>query len=102
MAVSIRCKRFGRNKKAIYRVVVADRRNQRDGKTIEDIGYYDPSNKKSMFTIKKDRVEYWLSVGAIPTKVIQRLLAKEGMVEKKEVKSSNQKVAKKDRTKAEK
>lgn len=102
MAVSIRCKRLGKKKKAVYRIVVADQRNQRDGKTIEDIGFYDPSNKENLFTIEKERLTYWLSVGAQPTKVIARLLTQQKLINARAVKSSNQKIAKKDRVKAEK
>ena len=100
MAVSIRLKRLGRKKKAVYRVVVADKKNPRDGKTVEDIGFYNPLENPTLFTIKEDRLQYWISVGAKPTKTIERLLSNKSLIKKKKVTSSNQGVAKKDRKKA--
>ncbi len=101
MAVSIRLKRLGKKKKPVYRVVVADQRNQRDGATLEEIGFYDPLQDPVLFTIKDDRLNYWLSVGAQPTKTTHRLLSEKKLIEKKQVKSSSQNIAKKDRKKEE-
>ena len=100
MAVAIRLKRFGKKKKPVYRVVVADQRNQRDGQCIEEIGFYDPLQEPVLLTIKEDRAKYWLSVGAQPTKVVSRLLSGNGIVKAEKVVSSQQKIAKKDRKKS--
>lgn len=82
MAVKIRLKRFGSKHKPCYRLVVAESANPRDGMTIEDIGQYDPKKEPTLFEFKKDRVEYWLSVGAQPTDTVRRLLGNEGILEK--------------------
>lgn len=74
MAVKIRMKRLGAKKRPFYRVVVADERSPRDGKFIEEIGYYNPISEPKEFKINSERVEYWLSVGAQPSKTVARLL----------------------------
>ena len=100
MAVVIRLKRFGKKKKPVYRVVVAEKKNPRDGKTIEEIGFYDPLQEPIHLTLKEDRANYWLSVGAQPTKIARRLLAGVGVGKAQKVESANQKIAKKDRKKS--
>ena len=97
MAVAIRLKRLGKKKKPVYRLVVADQRNQRDGATIEEVGFYDPLQDPVVLNVKEERVKYWLSVGAKPTKPTERLLGNIGLLKAKKVESSHQKVAKKDR-----
>ncbi|MAH81262.1 MAG: 30S ribosomal protein S16 [Rickettsiales bacterium] len=97
MAVAIRLKRLGKKKKPVYRVVVADQRNQRDGATIEEVGFYDPLQEPILIKVKEDRIKYWLSVGAKPTKPTERLLASVGILKARKVESANQKIAKKDR-----
>lgn len=97
MAVAIRLKRLGKKKKPVYRLVVADKRNQRDGATLEEVGFYDPLKEPVQITIKEDRVKYWLSVGAQPTKPARRLLAELGVVDSVKVMSNFQNIAKKDR-----
>ena len=99
MAVKIRLKVFGKKKKRFYRVVAADQRKPRNGETLETLGYYDPQQDPIVFEIKKDRVEHWMLVGATPTDTVQRLLATAGISSKKERKSSNQGIQKKDRKK---
>ena len=99
MAVSMRLKRFGKKGKPTYRIVVADKKNSRDGKTIEDIGVYNPVQDPTALDINKDRAQYWISVGAQPTKTVQRLLAQLGLDKPKTHKSANQNVSKKDRKK---
>ena len=99
MAVSIRLTRKGKKKRPVYRIVVSDKSKPRDGSALENLGFYDPNNVETKFTIHKDRVEYWLSVGAQPTKTVKRFLAEEGILKKYKVVSSNQKVKKKDRKK---
>ena len=98
MSLSIRLKRIGRAKSPIYRIVVADSRVQRDGKVVDQIGNYNPFDKESV-DLKKDRIIYWLSVGANPTQTVARILSRNGLIEAKKVLSSNQKVSKKERNK---
>ena len=95
--VKIRLKRKGRKKKPLYRIVVIEDSNQRDGKTIEDIGTYNPHTEPFTITIKEDRVKYWFSVGAQTSNTVNRLLSTVGLTEYTPLKSSNQKVTKKDR-----
>ena len=79
MAVVIRLKRMGANKKACFRIVVADAKSPRDGRFIEEIGFYDPRRNPSFVTVKKDRAEYWMSVGAQPSDTVRNLLKKQGI-----------------------
>ena len=95
--VKIRLKRKGRKKKPLYRIVVIEDSNQRDGKTIEDIGTYNPHTEPASVTVKEDRVKYWISVGAQPSNTVNRLLSTVGITEYKSPASSNQKIARKDR-----
>ena len=74
MAVKIRLKRFGKIRSPFYRVVVADSRTKRDGRVIEEIGKYDPTQNPSLIEIVSDRAQYWLSVGAQPTEQVEVLL----------------------------
>lgn len=74
MAVKIRMKRLGAKKRPFYRIVVADERAPRDGRFIEEIGYYNPISEPKVFKIDSERVEYWISVGAQPTTTVKRLL----------------------------
>ena len=74
MAVKIRLARHGAKKRPYYRIVVADSRKPRDGRFIEEVGRYNPCVSPSMVTFDKERVDYWLSVGAQPTDTVTRLL----------------------------
>lgn len=74
MAVKIRLKRFGKIRDPRYRVVVADSRTKRDGKAIEEIGLYHPTENPSRIEINSERAQYWLSVGAQPTEQVAVLL----------------------------
>ncbi|GAA4925309.1 MULTISPECIES: 30S ribosomal protein S16 [Nesterenkonia] len=74
MAVKIRLKRFGKIRSPHYRVVVADSRTKRDGKAIEEIGKYHPTEEPSFIEIDSERAQYWLSVGAQPSEQVQQLL----------------------------
>ena len=74
MAVKIRMKRLGAKKRPFYRIVVADERSPRDGRFIEEIGYYNPISEPKVFKIDSERVNYWIGVGAKPTKTVERLL----------------------------
>ena len=79
MAVVMRLKRMGAKKKAFYRIVVMDSRVQRDGRAIDQIGYYDPLKKEAVIKIDKEKALHWLSVGAQPSDTVQNLLRKEGV-----------------------
>ncbi|OAV51192.1 30S ribosomal protein S16 [Enteractinococcus helveticum] len=74
MAVRIRLKRFGKIRSPHYRVVVADQRAKRDGAVIEEIGIYHPTKDPSVIEIDTDRAQYWLGVGAQPSKQVTALL----------------------------
>ena len=90
MAVKIRLKRMGKIRTPFYRVVVMDSRTQRDGRAIEEIGKYHPTEEPSLIDIDLDRANYWLSNGAQPTEAVAALLKKyeEGTVRVKEPKPS--------------
>ena len=74
MAVKIRLKRFGKKRAPYYRVVVMDSRTKRDGRAIEEIGKYHPTEEPSVIEINSDRAQYWLSVGAQPSEQVAALL----------------------------
>lgn len=74
MAVKIRLKRMGSKKRPYYRVVVADARAPRNGRFIEEIGFYNPVSEPKACKIDKERVEYWIGVGAKPTDTVNYLL----------------------------
>ncbi len=74
MAVKIKLKRLGSKRNPQYRIVVADARNRRDGRAIEEIGLYHPKREPSLIQINGERARYWLGVGAQPTEAVQRLL----------------------------
>ena len=74
--VKIRLSRKGRKKIPFYRIVVIDSEKARDGKFIERVGHYDPRSKE--LSLKRDRIEYWISKGAQPTNTVAKLIAKEG------------------------
>lgn len=74
MAVKIRLKRMGKIRAPYYRIVVADSRTKRDGRALEEIGKYDPTQHPSIIEIESERAQYWLSVGAQPTEQVAALL----------------------------
>ncbi len=74
MAVKIRLKRMGKIRAPYYRIVVADSRTKRDGRVIEEIGKYHPTEEPSVIEIKSERAQYWLGVGAQPTEQVAALL----------------------------
>lgn len=74
MAVKIRLKRLGKIRAPYYRVVVADSRTKRDGRVIEEIGKYHPTEEPSFIEITSDRAQYWLGVGAQPSEQVLALL----------------------------
>jgi len=82
MAVKIRMKRMGQKKRPFYRVVVADSRAPRDGRFIEEIGYYNPISEPVQLKINEERAIKWLKDGAQPTDTVRDLLNKEGIIQK--------------------
>ena len=90
MAVRLRLKRQGRRHRPFYRVTAVDARAKRDGRVIEELGFYDPLAKtpEEQWTVKKDRAEYWLSVGAQPSNTVRAMLRKSGVEVKTKAKKS--------------
>lgn len=80
MAVKIRLRRLGAKKAPFYRVVVADSRYPRDGRFIEEIGYYDPTKNPADVKIDGDKTKQWISNGAQPTDTVKALLKKNGIL----------------------
>ncbi|MBM3994820.1 MAG: 30S ribosomal protein S16 [Planctomycetes bacterium] len=78
VAVRIRMKRMGRKHRPYFRIVAIDSRQPNDGRTLEDLGTYDPmvKNKENRVTLKPDRIKYWMSVGALPSEKVQAILDK--------------------------
>ncbi|MBN2724514.1 MAG: 30S ribosomal protein S16 [Deltaproteobacteria bacterium] len=74
MAVKLRLARGGSKGKPFYRVVVSDETFRRDGRVCEKIGYYNPIPSTPEIELKMDRVEHWLSNGALPTKTVQKII----------------------------
>ena len=81
MAVKIRLKRLGSKKNPFYRVVVADERSPRDGRFIEEIGYYNPLTNPVDIKIDAEKAKKWLGNGAQPTETVKALLKKSGIVD---------------------
>ncbi|MCI6787106.1 30S ribosomal protein S16 [Gemmiger formicilis] len=76
MMVKIRLRRMGAKKAPFYRVVVADSRFARDGRFIEEIGYYDPTKEPSVVKIDAEKAKQWLDNGAQPTDTVREILKK--------------------------
>ena len=81
MAVKIRLRRIGAKKTPFYRVIVADSRSPRDGRFIEEIGYYNPLTNPVEVKIDADKAKKWLNNGAQPTETVKALLKKSGIVD---------------------
>lgn len=77
--VRIRLKRIGRKGRPFYRVVVADARVQRDGKTLDTVGWYDPLAEENTASLDEEKVLNWLRQGAQPTATVRSLLRREGI-----------------------
>lgn len=82
MATKIRLRRMGAKKRPFYRIVVADARSPRDGKFIEEIGYYDPTTNPTTVKIDEEKALKWLSDGAKPSDTVKSLLQKQGVIAK--------------------
>ena len=80
MAVKIRLRRMGAKKAPFYRVVVADSRYPRDGRFIDEIGYYNPLTEPADIKIDAEKAEKWITSGAQPTDTVKALLKKSGIV----------------------
>lgn len=94
MAVKMRLKRMGAKKRPFYRIVVADSRFPRDGRFIEEVGYYNPIENPAVVKVDKELVMKWLNNGATPTDTVRDILSKEGILKEfHEAKMSNKKKA---------
>ena len=77
MAVKIRMKRFGSKNRPQWRIVVSDAKSPRDGRFIEEIGYYDALPKEDIFVVKQDRLDYWVKQGAQMSVALKSLVRRE-------------------------
>ena len=82
MAVKIRLKRTGRTHLSTYRIVVADSRSPRDGRFIEELGYYEPTYNPVVVKIDEEKALNWLSKGAQPTDTVKNLFQAQGIMKK--------------------
>lgn len=82
MSVKIRMRRMGSKRNAFYRLVVADSRKPRDGRFIEELGYYNPTTEPATVKIDEERALEWLQNGALPSDTVKSLLKKEGIMAK--------------------
>lgn len=82
MAVKLRLKRMGSKKRPFYRVVAADSRSPRDGRFIEEVGYYNPIVEPAEVKIDEEKALNWLTKGAIPTDTVRDLFSKQGIMKK--------------------
>ncbi len=76
MAVKIRLRRMGSNKKPFFRIIVADMRRPNEGRFLEALGWYDPKKKGTNYEIKADRVEFWQGRGAVISDTVRSLMKK--------------------------
>lgn len=82
--IKIRLQRYGTKKQPFYRVVAANARNRRDGRFIEQLGYYDPirpGENGEKVRLNSERIQYWISKGAQPTETVRGLLKKNGVMQ---------------------
>ena len=79
MAVKIRLRRLGAKKAPLYRIVVADSRYPRDGRFIEEIGYYDPTKEPSVVKVDAEKAQKWIKNGAQPTDTVKKILKDNGI-----------------------
>ena len=82
MAVKLRLRRMGAKKRPFYRIVAADSRAPRDGRFIEEIGYYNPIEVPAVVKIDEEKALSWLENGAIPTDTVRDLFSKQGIMKK--------------------
>ncbi|MGE0712311.1 MAG: 30S ribosomal protein S16 [Planctomycetota bacterium] len=81
MAVRLRLKRLGRKNRAFFRLGAFDSRTRRNGRAIEELGHYDPlvADEVKKYSLNRERIEYWLSVGAKPSETVASILLRNGM-----------------------
>jgi small subunit ribosomal protein S16 len=84
MAVKLRLKRLGRKHRSFFRLVAIEGRNPRDGRVLEELGFYDPENRVEEQQVRLDpeRIKHWLGVGASPSDTVRSLLKKNGIATK--------------------
>lgn len=80
MATKIRLRRMGAKKAPFYRIVVADSRSPRDGRFIEELGYYDPTTNPSTIKVDADRAKAWVAEGVQMSDTVRRLLVEAGVI----------------------
>lgn len=80
MSVKIRLRRIGAKKAPFYRIVVADSRYPRDGRFIEELGYYDPTKEPTVINVDEDKAKKWIANGAQPTETVKVILKKKGVL----------------------
>jgi small subunit ribosomal protein S16 len=80
VAVRIRLTRIGAKKRPFYRIVAADARARRDGRSIETLGTYNPLSNPAEIRLNSDRIQHWLSCGAQPSESVRRILVREGLL----------------------
>lgn len=80
MSVKIRMRRMGSKRKPFYRIVVADSRMPRDGRFIEEVGYYNPLTNPNEVKLEEDKIFEWLEKGAQPSDTVRSLLSKAGLM----------------------
>lgn len=90
--VRIRMKRMGRTHRPFYRINAVEKRTQRDGKIIENLGWYDPiaKDETKQVELNEERVRHWLGVGAQPSLTVMNILAERGLVDAEKVKAAHQ------------
>jgi small subunit ribosomal protein S16 len=87
--LAIKFKRVGRKHQPSFRIVIAEKRSKRDGLSIDDIGFYNPTTKE--FGVKKERLEHWLKVGAKPTPTVHNLLVNHKLISGPKIKIKTKK-----------
>jgi small subunit ribosomal protein S16 len=82
VAVRLRLKKMGRRHQSFYRLSAMDARRPRDGRVIEHLGWYDPQAKAetAQFSLKRERLEHWLKVGAQPSDTVRQILKRQGIL----------------------
>lgn len=90
MAVKIRLRRMGSKKSPFYRIVVADSRNSRDGRFIEEVGYYNPLTEPKTIKVDNEKAIKWMSTGAKPTDTVDRLFKVSGLYDTESVTSTEE------------
>ena len=78
--VKIRLRRMGAKKSPFYRIIVADSRSPRDGRFIEEVGYYNPMTEPVTLKVEEEKVQKWLASGAQPTETVKSILTKSGII----------------------